>query len=87
MSLVAANREMWELIRDGVAVMVHDPDHGGQRPERVRVVDWQDPTANDFLVVSQMTFTGALYTRRPDVVFRVSVKDAMEENETENEQE
>lgn len=68
MSPVAANREVWELLRDGVPVSVHDPDHGGQRDERVRVVDWEHPSANDFLAVSQMTLTGALYTRRPDVV-------------------
>lgn len=68
MSLVAANREVWELLRDGVPITVHDAEHGGQRPERVRVVDWDNPSANDFLAVSQMTFTGPLYTRRPDVV-------------------
>ena len=68
MSPVAANREIWEHLRDGVAVTVHDSAHGGQRIERVRAVDWQDPAANDFLAVSQMTVTGALYTRRPDVV-------------------
>jgi type I restriction enzyme R subunit len=68
MSLVAANREMWELLRDGVPVTVHDPEHGGRSEERVRVVDWADSDANDFLAVSQMTLTGALYTRRPDVV-------------------
>ncbi len=68
MSLVAANREMWEQLRDGVAVTVHDSAHGGQRVERVRVVDWHDPVANDFVAVSQLTVTGQLYTRRPDVV-------------------
>lgn len=67
-SLVAANRELWELLRDGVPVTVHDHDHGGERPERVRVIDWTDPAANEFLAVSQMTLTGPLYTRRPDVV-------------------
>jgi len=68
LSLVAANREVWELLRDGVAVMVHDHVHGGQRTERVRVVNWEDPAANDFLAVSQMTVTGSLYTRRADVI-------------------
>lgn len=68
MSLVAANRELWQHLRDGVAVIVHDAAHGGQQTERVRVVDWENPAANDFLAVSQMTVTGPLYTRRPDVV-------------------
>ncbi len=41
---------------------------GGQRIVRVRVIDWEDPAANDFLLVSQFSVTGALYTCRPDLV-------------------
>ncbi|MBX3734876.1 MAG: DUF3387 domain-containing protein, partial [Verrucomicrobiae bacterium] len=41
---------------------------GGQQMERVRVIDWEDPAANDFLLVSQFSVTGALYTCRPDLV-------------------
>jgi len=37
--------------------------------ERLRVIDWANPLAgNDFLLVSQMTITGSLYTCRPDLV-------------------
>ncbi len=41
---------------------------GGQRTVRVRVIDWENPAANDFLLVSQFSVTGALYTCRPDLV-------------------
>jgi len=41
---------------------------GGQKTERVRVIDWENPANNDFLVVSQFSVTGALYTCRPDLV-------------------
>jgi type I restriction enzyme R subunit len=41
---------------------------GGQKDERVRVVNWDDATANDFLLVSQMTIVGQLYTCRPDLI-------------------
>jgi type I restriction enzyme R subunit len=58
MSLAAANRDVWELLRDGVKVLVPDRDRGGQKTERVRVIDWENPHANDFLLVSQMTITG-----------------------------
>jgi len=68
MSLEAANREVYALLKNGVQVSVPDHERGGQRTERVRVIDWQDPRANDFLLVSQMTFTGPLYTCRPDLV-------------------
>ena len=68
MSLAGANREVWELVRDGVKVAVPDRERGGQKTERVRVVDWENPLANDFLVVNQMTITGDLYTCRPDLI-------------------
>ena len=68
MSLAAANREVYSLLKDGVTVSIPDREHGGQRTARVLVIDWQDAATNDFLLVSQMTFTGALYTCRPDLV-------------------
>src|SRR5262249_25393105 len=68
MSLAAANRDIYELLKQGVQVSVPDPERGGQKVERVRVIDWDNPAANDFLLVSQMTITGQLYTCRPDLI-------------------
>ncbi len=68
MDITSANREVYELIKGGVSVSVPDHERGGQKEERVRVVDWENPTANDFLAVRQITFTGVLYTCRPDIV-------------------
>ncbi len=68
MSLAAANRDIWDLLRDGVTVSVADQERGGLKTERVRVVDWDVPLNNDFLLVSQMTITGELYTCRPDLI-------------------
>ena len=68
MILEAANREVYLLLKEGVKVSVLDPEHGGQKTERVRVVDWEHPENNDFLLVSQFSVTGALYTCRPDLV-------------------
>jgi type I restriction enzyme R subunit len=68
MTPAAANRELWALMRDGVKVSVPDTLKGGQKVERVRVVDWDHPAANDFLLVSQMTIVGQLYTCRPDLI-------------------
>jgi type I restriction enzyme R subunit len=68
MSLAAANRELYQFLKDGILVSVHDREHGGQRDERVRVIDWANPLANDLLVASQMSVTGTLYTRRPDLI-------------------
>lgn len=68
MSLEAANRELYRLVKDGIVVSVPDTEHGGQKAERLRVVDWSNPEANDFLLVSQFSVVGGLYTCRPDLV-------------------
>ncbi len=47
---------------------VPDRERGGQKTERLRVIDWEQPANNDFLLVSQFSVTGALYTCRPDLV-------------------
>ena len=64
----AANREVYRLLKEGIVVSVPDHAHGGQKTERLRVVDWDTPENNDFLLVSQFSVTGALYTCRPDLV-------------------
>ncbi|MGC6371269.1 type I restriction endonuclease subunit R [Pseudomonas sp. S2.OTC.A_B10] len=64
----AANRETYQLLKDGITVSVPDHEHGGQKIERLRAVDWEQPQNNDFLLVSQFSVTGALYTCRPDLV-------------------
>ncbi|MEJ7759546.1 MAG: type I restriction endonuclease subunit R [Gemmatimonadaceae bacterium] len=68
MSLEAANREVYLLLKSGIRVSLPDREHGGQKEERLRVVDWEQPENNDFLLVSQLSVTGALYTGRPDLV-------------------
>ena len=50
MSLEAANREVYRLLKEGITVSVPDRDHGGQKTERLRVVDWEQPENNDFLL-------------------------------------
>ncbi|MFA7383476.1 MAG: type I restriction endonuclease subunit R [Desulfurivibrionaceae bacterium] len=77
MSLEAANREVYLLLKEGIKVSVPDRaltpgpspgGRGGQTTERLRVMDWEQPENNDFLLVSQFSVTGALYTCRPDLV-------------------
>ncbi len=67
LSLVNANRQVYRLLKDGVGVHVRDA-YGGETVEVVRVIDWETPTNNDFLLVSQLWVTGQVHTRRPDVV-------------------
>ncbi len=68
MSLEAANREVYRLLKEGITVSVADHEHGGQKTERLRVIDWENPENNDFVLVSQFTVVGSLYTCRPDLV-------------------
>jgi type I restriction enzyme R subunit len=68
MSVEAANREVYRLLKEGIKVSVPDRERGGQKTERLRVVDWEQSASNDFLLVSQFSVTGALYTCRPDLV-------------------
>jgi type I restriction enzyme R subunit len=68
MSLVAANREIYSLLKDGLKVSVPDPIQGGQKEERVAFLDWISPERNDFLLVNQLSVVGNLYTCRPDLV-------------------
>ncbi len=67
LALVAANRELYGLVKDGVPVETPDP-RGGRQTVRAAVIDWRNPVANDLLAVRQLTVQGPLYTCRPDIV-------------------
>ena len=68
MSPASANRDTWKILRDGWQTSIQDKEKGGQKSVIVRVIDWDNPKANDLLLVSQFSVTGSLYTRRPDLV-------------------
>ncbi|OQB37775.1 MAG: Type I restriction enzyme EcoR124II R protein [Candidatus Hydrogenedentes bacterium ADurb.Bin179] len=68
MSLVAANREIYHLLKNGVRVPMPDPEGDGETVEVVRIIDWDNPVNNDYLFCSQFWVTGEMYTRRADLV-------------------
>lgn len=68
MDPIRANREVYHLIREGVKVKVRSPKDGSLSPETVRVIDWDNPQANDYLLVSQFWVVGDFYKRRADLV-------------------
>ena len=67
MSLVNANYETYKLIKDGVKVEVRD-ERGSIETINIKVINFNDPSKNDFLLVSQMWVTGNLHKRRPDLI-------------------
>ena len=70
-SLVHTNRVFQAMLRDGVEVEYPRPD-GSIAGDRVRLVDFADVDANDWLAVNQFTVVQGQHTRRPDVVVFVN---------------
>jgi len=70
-SLVAENRRLHRYIVEGVPFEVRRPD-GSIGGEQVRLIDFNDPDANDWLAVSQFTVIENKANRRPDVVIFVN---------------
>lgn len=68
--LVNANRQIYRWLVDGVPVEFQKD--GETRGDRVRLVDFSDVAANDWLAVNQFSVQGAKQTRRPDVVLFVN---------------
>jgi len=71
LSLVNANREIYKLLRDGASVNVAKAN-GETTVERVRFFDFDTPSNNQFLAISQLWIMGEMYTRRPDVIVYVN---------------
>ncbi len=68
MSPAAANREIHGLLKDGVRIVLPGPDDGGDVVEHVRVIDWDEPSNNDFLLCSEFWVAGEMYRCRADLV-------------------
>ncbi len=58
-SLVQNNRWFHALLTDGVEVEYRDAKTGETRGGRARLVDFEDPVANDLMVAHQLSFAGA----------------------------
>ena len=68
--LVNANRQVHRWLVDGVPVEFQKD--GETRGDRVRLIDFADAKANDFLAVNQFSVQGPKQTRRPDLVLFVN---------------
>src|SRR5882724_10699292 len=70
-SLVGNNRGFHRMLRDGVPVE-YRRDDGSIAGDHVRLIDFHDPDANDWLAVNQFTVIEGQNNRRPDVVVFVN---------------
>jgi len=68
-----ANQEVYELIKNGVPVTFTNKK-GKEEATRVKVVEFDDATQNEFLVVSQLTIENREnnHHRRPDLLLYVN---------------
>ncbi|MCF8542784.1 MAG: type I restriction endonuclease subunit R [Candidatus Nanopelagicales bacterium] len=71
MARVRANREVYDLLRDGYRAEWVD-ERGDKRIELLRYLDLANPASNDLLAVQQMWVKGSLHSRRLDVALFVN---------------
>ncbi|WP_228057523.1 type I restriction endonuclease subunit R [Tychonema sp. LEGE 07203] len=67
LTLANANREIYHLLKDRIKVTYRNND-GEEITENVTVIDWKNPTNNDFFLASQFWIAGELYARRTDLI-------------------
>ena len=70
-SLTQTNRAFYRMLREGVPVEYPRPD-GSIAGDDVRLVEFGDVDANDWLAVNQFTVIEGQHNRRPDIVIFVN---------------
>lgn len=70
-SLVGNNRAFHRMLRDGVPIE-YRRDDGSIAGDHVRLIDFDNPDANDWLAVNQLTVIEGQDNRRPDIVVFVN---------------
>ncbi|MEO9382732.1 type I restriction endonuclease subunit R [Chromobacterium phragmitis] len=69
-ALLSANRRFHQLLVGGVPVEVRKD--GETRGDFVRLIDWANPSANEWLAVNQFAIKGPRHSRRPDIILFVN---------------
>ena len=65
MTAISANEEVYELLTNGYVYTTNAED---EEDCVVQYIDWSNASNNDFLLCSQMSITGEIETRRPDLI-------------------
>ena len=66
MSDIAANEEIYHFLKEGVKVDIEMEDQSDTIT--VKIIDWDNPENNEFLLASQLWITGEVETRRADLI-------------------
>ncbi|HBY57389.1 MAG TPA: DEAD/DEAH box helicase [Candidatus Atribacteria bacterium] len=64
---VMANKEIYNMLVKGINIVVRR-DNGELEIENIKVIDFEQPENNDFLLASQFWITGQMYKRRADLI-------------------
>jgi len=67
---LSANRRVHQMLVGGVSVEYQKD--GETRGDFVRLIDWTNPAANEWLAVNQYSIKGPHHTRRPDIILFVN---------------
>ncbi|WML90809.1 HsdR family type I site-specific deoxyribonuclease [Thiothrix lacustris] len=66
-NLYTPNQTLYGFLRYGVKIK---PDHS-EHTRTIHLIDWANPTANDFAIAEEVTISGK-YDKRPDIVLYVN---------------
>ncbi|MBD2495457.1 type I restriction endonuclease subunit R [Nostoc sp. FACHB-280] len=66
--LVTINQKKYQLIREGIPEKPYNNPEGETINPRLKVIDFQNPENNHFLVVRELSIKGSLYSKRPDII-------------------
>jgi len=69
-TLTGQNHEFHNQLRDGIDVAFRKDENIAY--EKVRLIDFENPEANDWLVVNQFTIIDGQHNRRPDILVFVN---------------
>ena len=69
-ALLSANRRFHQLLVAGVPVQYQKD--GETRGDFVRLIDWAEPSRNEWLAINQFSIKGPQHTRRPDIILFVN---------------
>lgn len=66
-----ANQYYYNLIKNGIDVEYKDA-HGITQEDKVKIIDWQNPDNNDFLITRQFKISGEMYNCRADLIIFIN---------------
>ncbi|MCD6069306.1 MAG: hsdR [Bacteroidetes bacterium] len=67
---VTSNREMYGMLKNGIQVDVTNKE-GKKEPATVKIIDFESPNENDFLVTTQLWVKGEI-RQRPDLILYIN---------------